>query len=80
MRRPSSARRPSFKGNNDLFGEFALAEKLGKTHAELLTGRPQPLSCFEFSRWSAYYEYVQELEKEAEKEAERKAKRKGRAG
>jgi hypothetical protein len=75
---PSTRRPPSFRADPDLFGTFALAEKLGKTYRELLTGEAGPLSGAEFTYWSAYYAYVSELEKEAEKQADRDAKRKGR--
>jgi len=80
IRRLWKRRRPSFRRDDDLFGQFALAEKLGKTHAELLSGAPQPLSGREFAQWSAYFEYVAELEKEELKKAEKEGKRRGRHG
>lgn len=36
------------------FSLFELAESLGKTVAELLTGEPQPLSQMEFYLWNRY--------------------------
>jgi hypothetical protein len=51
---------------------------LKKTHAELLAGRPMPLSSLEFVRWSAFFERKAELEEKAMAEAEKKAKRSGK--
>jgi hypothetical protein len=79
-RRPWRKRRLDFRRDDDLFGQFALAEKLGKTRAELLSGQPQPLSSAEFTYWTAFFEVVAEVEKEELKKAEKEGKRKGRTG
>lgn len=59
--------KPTFKTDNELFGLFALAEKLGKTVSELLTGKPQPLSNAEFTYWSAFWIVRNEMEEKASK-------------
>lgn len=42
-------------GNPDAEYEFYLAEKLGMTVEELMTGRKCPLSAYEFMQWQIYY-------------------------
>ena len=49
-----------------------LAERLGLTVAELLTGEKQPLSAFECSLWPLYFEVKGALEEAAIKKAKRK--------
>lgn len=44
---------------------FELAESLGKTVAELLTGKPQPLSQMEFYLWNRYRAAQQRLKEQS---------------
>jgi len=54
-----------------------LAYKLHKTVAELLYGRPFPLSAQEAMQWNQFFRRKGELEKQAMDQAEKDAKRKG---
>lgn len=60
-RRPSS----DFLDDDELYLEYTLAERLGKTVAELETGVPQPLSMQEFVMWGAYFTVKAYYEKRA---------------
>jgi hypothetical protein len=51
-----------------LFHLFYLAEALGKTVDELLTGKPQPLSTTELRYWIAYRGYKFEVQNQADEE------------
>lgn len=42
---------------------YMLAERLGKTVEELLTGVPRPLSMSEYIMWCAYFKVKAYLEK-----------------
>jgi len=53
-----------------------LAERLGYTIAELLTGTKQPIGAYEFSIWPLYFQVKARLEEDAYKKAERKGKNK----
>jgi len=57
-----------------VFCAFALAQRLGCTVAELLTGEKKPISAFEFRLWPLYWSVKAALEEDARKKAERKAK------
>lgn len=59
---------------------FELAEKLGKTVHELLTGSPAPLSIKEHRMWLWFWSERAKREKEAEKKADRKSKGGGGGG
>lgn len=54
---------------------FSLAEKLGKTVDELLTGERTPLSVGELYEWPVYRAEMKRLQDEAMEEARRNAKR-----
>lgn len=64
-----TTRRPrqssDFLDDQELFLTFAIAERLGKTVAELITGQPQPLSMSEFVEWGAYFTVKAYYEKKA---------------
>ena len=62
-------KRSRFLSDADKFNTFFLAEKLGKTVDELLTGRKRPLSNIEFTRWMAYLSVKAELERQARNKA-----------
>jgi hypothetical protein len=51
---------------------FLIAERLGKTHAELLTGQPVPLAASEVAYWTAYWQRKQEREAAAYEAARRR--------
>lgn len=53
---------------------FELAERLGKTVHELMTGEVAPISNWEFLRWSAFWKKRNALEKEAETKQSKGAK------
>lgn len=47
--------RKVFLLDNEEYLTYEIAERLGKTVEELLTGHPGPLSAQEFVNWSAFY-------------------------
>lgn len=57
--RPSSG----FLDDANLFATYLLAERLGKTVAEMLTGTPQALSQQEFVMWVAFWKVKNYFEK-----------------
>ena len=70
--------RPNFRENGELFHLFRIAELLGKTVDELLSGQPKPLSNAEFMGWGAYFAQKAKLEDEQSKKSNRgKGKRRG---
>lgn len=71
-------RKKAFLLNPSEYFVFALAENLGKTVQELLTGRPGEFSNAEFVGWAAYYKVKQSKQKQAEKKAARSRRRGGR--
>lgn len=64
-------RTPTFRNDPDLFTLFELAERLGKTVNELLSGVVAPISNREVEYWKSFWAYRRELE---EKENEKKKK------
>lgn len=63
-------RRPSFRADGDKYNTFYIAETLGMTVHELLTGRKVGISAVEFDEWIAYLNVkAQEQEKAAKKAA-----------
>ncbi len=54
-----------------MFNTFALAERLGYTIAELLTGEKQTITVYEFHLWAYYHEVKSKLEADAQRKANR---------
>lgn len=65
----------TFEADDELYSLFQLAEKLGKTVNELLSGRPQPLSTIEQIYWPSYWKIKAKYTEEANK---KNSKSKGR--
>lgn len=61
----------TFRNSPDLFELFFLAETLGKTVNELLTGRSYPISQVEILYWRKYFGIKKDLEEKAAKKKHR---------
>lgn len=53
--------------DSDMYALFSLAENLGQTVTELLTGRKTPLTNVEYLYWLQYYNRKAELQEAANK-------------
>ncbi len=65
--------RRTFRNDAELLNIFCVAETLGKTVDELLTGEPGPISNAELMYWPAYRVVKNELEVAANKKKEKKS-------
>jgi hypothetical protein len=66
---------PRFQTNPRMEMTYLIAERLGKTHAELIGGSPEPLAAAEVAYWMAYWQRKQDREKAAYDAATRKGTR-----
>lgn len=71
MRRAPRKRRKHFVLDGEKYLLFEIAERLGKTVTELLTGQPSPLSMQEFVQWAAFYSVRANNQKRAEERSKR---------